>query len=66
MPTSVPIGPGTGWGSGPSSTLVGATIAGLTVGSALLVASVISSIIAFRQKFHMQRSPKLSGLNGSV
>ncbi|TGO10805.1 hypothetical protein BTUL_0125g00190 [Botrytis tulipae] len=28
---SVPIGPATGWGSGPSSTLNGSTIAGLTV-----------------------------------
>ncbi|KAI9639983.1 hypothetical protein NHQ30_011652 [Ciborinia camelliae] len=42
-------------GSGPS--LNGAAIAGLTIGSVLFVASVISSIIAFRQKYyHKERS----------
>ncbi|TGO63830.1 hypothetical protein BOTNAR_0095g00280 [Botryotinia narcissicola] len=61
--TSVPIGPGTGWGSGPSSTLNGATIAGLTVGSVLLVSSVISPIIGFLHEFHKQRSSK-PGIEG--
>ncbi|THV48734.1 hypothetical protein BGAL_0231g00170 [Botrytis galanthina] len=59
-PTSVLIGPGNGWGSGPSSALDGATIAGLTLGTVLLVSSVISSIIVCLHNFHKQRSSKLS------
>ncbi|TEY57665.1 hypothetical protein BOTCAL_0209g00040 [Botryotinia calthae] len=58
LPTLVPIGPETNWGSGSNPTLNGAAIAGLTVGSwhlavgsVLLIESVISSIIAFRQIF---------------
>ncbi|KAA8564264.1 hypothetical protein EYC84_011208 [Monilinia fructicola] len=44
--------------SGPS--LNGAAITGMTVGSVLFVASVVSSIVAFRQKYYKQRSSSLS------
>ncbi|KAB8292397.1 hypothetical protein EYC80_008132 [Monilinia laxa] len=55
-PTSSPIG--SKGDSGPS--INGAAIAGLTVGSVLFVASVVSSIVAFRQKYYKERSSGLS------
>ncbi|QSZ32591.1 hypothetical protein DSL72_002170 [Monilinia vaccinii-corymbosi] len=45
---------------GSGSSLNSAAIAGLTIGSILFVASVFSSIIAFRKKFHKARRASIS------